>query len=112
MVETPSTSSAQYCVSFSLNSQSIEKDTTLYLCDSDGNVIMYFETPRSCQSVIISCPELQKGKTYMIYGGDSLLTTFTVNSTITTVGSSNSISNPSGTPGGSVSGGHGFGNRR
>ncbi len=112
MVETPSTSSAQYCVSFSLKSQSITKDTTLYLCDSDGNVIMYFVTPRNCQSVIISCPELKKGESYSIYGGDSLLTTFTVNSTITTVGSSNTISNPSGTPGGgSGSGGHGFGRR-
>lgn len=112
MVETPSTSSAQYCVSFA-KSQSIDANTTLYLCDSYGNVIMYFKTPRSCQSVIISCPELQKGETYMIYGGDSLLATFTVSSKITSVGSSGSISNPSGTPGGgSISGGHGFGNGR
>lgn len=99
MVETPASNSAQCSVSFA-RSSSISAGTTLYLCDSDGNIIMYFVTPRSCQSVILSCPELEVGKSYSIYGGDSLLSTFTVTSTITSVGSTSSITNPGGTPGG------------
>ncbi len=111
MVETPATNSAQCCVSFA-TSQSIASGTTLYLCDSDGNIIMYFVTPRSCQSVILSCPELESGKTYSIYAGDSLLTSFTVSSTITTIGSS-SIGNTGGAPNGSQPGSNipGFGRR-
>ena len=111
MVETPATNSAQCCVSFA-TSQSIASGTTLYLCDSDGNIIIYFVTPRSCQSVILSCPELESGKTYSIYGGDSLLTSFTVSSTITTIGSS-SIGNPGGMPNGNQPGSNtpGFGRK-
>ena len=95
MVETPATNSAQYCVSFA-TSQQIAAGTALYLCDSDGEILMYFHAPRACQSVILSCPELENGETYSIYGGDSQLTTFTVSSTITTIGSSSSIGNPGG----------------
>ena len=105
MVETPATNSAQYCVSFA-RSQSISAGTTLYLCDADGNIIMYFTAPRSCQSVILSCPEFVSGESYSIYGGDSLLSSFTISSTITTVGSASSIGNPGGMP----SGGDHFGN--
>lgn len=112
MVETPASNSAQYCVSFA-RSSSIAADTTLYLTDSDGEIIMYFTTPRSCQSVILSCPEFQRGSQYSIYAGDSALSTFTISSTITTVGSSSSINNPGGSPGGNTpgSGSHGFGGR-
>lgn len=112
MVETPASNSAQCCVSFA-TSQSIASGTTLYLCDSDGNIIMYFTTPRSCQSVILSCPELQVGKTFSIYGGDTLLTSFTVSSTLTTIGSYSSAANPGGIPGGTQPGTStpGFGRR-
>lgn len=112
MVETPASNSVQYCVSFA-RSSSIAADTTLYLTDSDGEIIMYFTTPRSCQSVILSCPEFQRGSQYSIYAGDTALSTFTISSTITTVGSSSSINDPGGSPGGNTpgSGSHGFGGR-
>lgn len=112
MVETPASNSVQYCVSFA-RSSSIAADTTLYLTDSDGDIIMYFTTPRSCQSVILSCPEFQRGSQYSIYAGDTALSTFTISSTITTVGSSSSINDPGGSPGGNTpgSGSHGFGGR-
>ncbi len=103
MVETPATNSEQYCVSFAKNS-SISAGTTLYLCDESGNIIMYFTTQRSCQSIIISCPEFEKGKTYSLYGGDTLLASFTITSTITTISSSSSISNPGGSPNGNTPG--------
>ncbi len=112
MVETPATNSEQYCVSFAKNS-SISANTTLYLTDSEGEIIMYFVTPRSCQSIILSCPEFTKGESYSIYGGDTKLATFTINSTITSVSSSGSIDNPGGNPGGNQPGDGtpGFGDR-
>lgn len=99
MLDTPSSSSTQYCVSYTSGS-GISAGTTLYLCDSDGNIIMYYTAPRACASFIISCPEFERGKTYSLYAGSTLLTSFTISSTITTVISNSSISNPSGTPGG------------
>ena len=113
MVETPASNSSQYCVSFARNT-SISAGTTLYLCDSEGNCIMYFTAPRNCQSLILSCPQFENGKAYSIYGGDSELAAFTISSVITTVGSSSSISNPGGAPGGNQQGINipGFGGRK
>lgn len=112
MVETPASNSSQYCVSFAA-SQSLSSGTTLYLCDGNGDVIMYFMVPRDCQSVIISCPEFENGSTYSIYGGDSLLTSFTISSTITVIGSEAPVRDPGGMPGGNRPGPDtpGFGGR-
>lgn len=81
--------------------------------DGNGDVIMYFTVPRDCQSVIISCPEFENGSTYSIYGGDSLLTSFTISSTITVIGSESPIRDPGGMPGGNRPGPDtpGFGGR-
>ncbi len=110
MVETPASNSGQYVVSYARN-QSISAGTYLYLTDSEGEIIMYFVTPRSCQSLILSCPEFERGESYSIYAGDSVLSTFTISSTITTVGSSSNINDPTGNPGGGGPGGNtpGFG---
>ncbi len=108
MVETPATNSEQYCVSYA-RSTAISANTVLCLTDSDANPIFYYNVPKSCQSVIISCPELQLNSTYSIYGGDTELTSFTVTSKITTVGSSTGIGNPGGGPGGSGGPGGGTG---
>lgn len=100
MVETPSSNSNQYIVSFA-QSSSISSGTNLTLTDEDGNSIFSFQTGKSSQSVIISCPELESGKTYKIYGGDTLLANFTIESKITSIGTSNTSGNPSGfAPGG------------
>ncbi len=95
MVETPAQNSTQNVVSFA-RSQSIAAGTNLSLTDEDGNAIFTFRTPKACQSVILSCPELETGKKYKIYGGDSSLCDFTVESVITTVGSAGGIGNPNG----------------
>ncbi len=100
MVETPAQNSTQYVVSFAKD-RSIAAGTNLSLTDGDGNAILSFRTPKACRSVILSCPELEQGKTYRIYGGDSSLCEFTVSQIITTVGSSGGIGNPGGMgPGG------------
>ncbi len=100
MVETPAQNSEQYVVSFA-RSQSIAAGTNISLTDESSNAIMTFQTPKTCQSIIISCPELELGKTYRIYGGDSNLCEFTISQIITTVGSSGGIGNPGGNaPGG------------
>ncbi len=93
MVETPASNSAQNCVSFA-KSSSISAGTILTLVDSSSNEIVSYTVPKSCQSVIISSPQLTTGGTYQIYGGDTSLCSFTVSQTITTVGSSTSSSNP------------------
>lgn len=103
MVETPASNSAQYVVSYARNS-AISANTIITLADSDGEIMSYTVT-KSCQSIIISCPELTKGSSYTLYGGDSTLSTFTVNSTITTVGSSSSINSPNTRPNFNI-GGH------
>ena len=109
MVETPAKNSTQYVVSFALN-KSIAAETNISLTDENGKSILTFKTPKTCQSVIISCPELALGKTYQIYGGDSRLCEFTISQIITTVGSSGGIGNPGGnTPGGPGGPGGGFG---
>jgi hypothetical protein len=104
MVETPASNSAQNVVSFAQN-KSLSAGTNITLTNTDGAVIMSFTLLKSCQSIIISCPNLVKGNTYSLYGGDTLLSSFTISSTITTIGSSNSIGNGGGMPGG----GGGFG---
>ncbi len=99
MVETPAQNSTQCVVSFA-RSRSIAAGTNLSLTEN-GNAIVTFQTPKACQSVIISCPELVQGNTYQIYGGDSSLCEFTVSKIITSVGSSGGIGNPGGNaPGG------------
>ncbi len=111
MVETPSKNSTQYIVSFARN-QAISANTNLSLTDEDGSSIFSFLSPKACQSVIISCPELEKGKTYQIFGGDSSLATFEVNDIITLIGSAGGITNPGGNPpGGHGPGGFGPGGR-
>ncbi len=103
MVETPAQNSTQCVLSFARN-QSIAAGTNLTLTDGEGNTIMTFRTPKACQSVILSCPELEKGKSYRLYGGDSSLCEFTVESIITSVGSSGGIGNPGGNPSGGPGG--------
>ncbi len=100
MVETPTRNSTQCVVSFA-RSGAIAAGTNLSLTDEDGNALFTFRTPKTCQSVILSCPELEQGKGYRIYGGDSSLCEFTVSGIITSIGSSGGIGNPGGNaPGG------------
>lgn len=98
MVETPSTNSTQYVVSFA-QSSNIAAGTVFYVADSDGNVLMEITVKKACQSVIFSLPELENGQSYTIFGGDTQLASFTVSSIITSVGTASSSNNPGGRPG-------------
>ncbi len=97
MVETPSQNSTQCVVSFA-RSSAIAAGTNIALTDEDGNAIVTFQTPKACQSVIISCPQLTKSNKYQIFGGDTSLCEFTVSQIITTIGSSGGIGRPDGGP--------------
>lgn len=99
MVETPSTNSQQFVVSYAQSTQ-IAAGTMFYVTDSDGNVLLEVEVQKSCQTIIFSVAQLQQGSSYTIYGGDTKLATFTVQSTITSVGSGAQSNNPGGRPGG------------
>ncbi|MCH5156461.1 MAG: carbohydrate-binding domain-containing protein [Clostridiales bacterium] len=89
MVETPSSNSTQYVVSYAHQS-TITAGSTVSLRDKSGNTLVSVQVLKNCQSVIISTPEITKGATYYIYGGQTQMTSFTVSSIITTVGSSGS----------------------
>lgn len=99
MVETPSTNSAQYVISYAQRTD-ITAGTNITLLDSDGKTLFSVTVKKSCQSLIISTTGLKNGGTYRIYGGDTELAQFTVSSVITTVGSSQQSNNPGGMPGG------------
>ena len=87
MVETPSTNSTQYVVSYAHQS-TILSGSTITLCDKDGNALISVTVKKNCQSIIMSSPDIKKGETYSIYGGSTKMTDFTVSSIITTIGSS------------------------
>ncbi len=42
----------------------------LYLCGEDGKVLCSMDTEKAYNSVIVSCPELEAGKTYVLCAGD------------------------------------------
>ena len=110
MVETPSTNSTQYVVSYAYQT-TITAGSVVSLADSNGKTLFSCEILKNCQSIIFSTPDLVKGGSYTLYGGNSKLTTFTVSSIITTIGSSGG-SFPGGRPGGTPPGGFGgFGGR-
>ena len=87
MVETPSTNSTQYVVSYAHQS-TISAGSAITLTDNDGNALVSVTVKKNCQSVIISSPDLNKGSTYKIFGGDTQMTSFTISSIITAMGSS------------------------
>jgi len=86
MVETPSSNSTQYVLSYAQNS-AIQAGENLYVKDSDGNVLLTVSVQKNCQSVIVSIPTFENGATYTLANESGDLTTFTISSTITYVGS-------------------------
>lgn len=101
MVETPSTNSTQYVVSYAHGS-TIGAGSTVSLCDSNGDPLVSVQVLKSCQSIIISSPDIAKGGSYSIYGGSTQMTSFTVTSIITSIGSTGGSF-----PGGGFGGGPG-----
>lgn len=73
MAQAPSTLS-QPCLSIYGN---VEADSTLEVRSADGDVIISITTPKMCESLIFSTPDLVSGQDYSIYCGDELLSTVT-----------------------------------
>lgn len=93
---------SQGCVLISTGSQSA---CTISLSDSSGDVLVEYTTSKSFSSVVISCPEMEAGKTYTLTLGDSS-GEFTLSSLVS------SVSFSSGSYGNENGGGMGNGGRR
>ncbi len=121
MAQAPDTSSSQYAVMVNFAS-TLAAGTLIHIEDASGNDILTFTASKTFQSVVLCSPELVKGGSYAVYTGgsasgavsDGLYAggqytggtqsyTFTVSSTVTTVGSAGG-----GLPGGGVPGGGGM----
>ncbi len=106
MAQAPGTSSTQYSVMLDLTS-SQQANTMVHIETEDGEVILTFVPTKAYQSVVLSSPELKNGSTYIVYcGGSSTgkvtdglysggtytpgtqITSFTISSIVTTIGSS------------------------
>jgi hypothetical protein len=71
MAEAPSANSAQNCVSAAIGSAQ-QPDTLVTLADENGNEIISFAPTKTFDHIVISSPEIEKGKTYSIkIGGGS-----------------------------------------
>ncbi len=99
MVETPASNSKQNALSYA-QTQTISANTILSLTDDSDTPIFSITAEKTCQSIILSCPELTTGKSFKLYGGDTQLCSFTITTVITSVGSQDNIGNPGGFGGG------------
>ncbi len=85
-----------------VNLSGASENSVIELKDSDGTVLLSWTSPKKFDSVVISCPEIQQGKTYTVTCGSS---TATVTMDSLVYGSGNGM----GGFGGGM-GGHGGGN--
>lgn len=111
MVEGVSSTSTQNSATVYLGS-SLSAGTVFALKDSEGNLVMAFETSKASACFIFSSPELAEGGTYTVYAGgtcdgtaeDGLYTdgtytggteidSFTISGTVTTAGSGSTMGN-------------------
>lgn len=102
MAQTPSESS-QPC--YSLNSD-VAANTEISVKDSSGNKVLSTVTPKNCQSIIISSPELKAGTEYTVYSGENAIDSFTAENGVT-----GSTAGGMGGPGGGMGGFGGHGDR-
>ena len=105
MAQAPSSSSTQNSVSLAL--PQVSAGTVVNIESSDGNSILTFEVSKSCQSMVISSPDLETGKTYSVstggtstgtktngiysggtYSGGTKALEFTVSNTVTSANAS------------------------
>jgi hypothetical protein len=106
MAQAPDTLSTRYSVMVNFTSQ-YSAETIVHIETEDGEEILTFVPTKAYQSVVLCSPELEKGETYMVYTGGSStgaiadglysggiytagtqVTSFTISSIITTIGSS------------------------
>jgi hypothetical protein len=106
MAQAPSTSSTQYSVMLNLSS-SQSANTMIHIETNDGEGVLTFVPTKAYQSLVLCSPELKNGSTYIVYSGGSStgtvtdglysggiyapgtqITSFTISSIVTTIGSS------------------------
>jgi hypothetical protein len=120
MAQSPGTSSTQCSVMLNFSS-SLSANTMIHIETEDGEEILTFVPTKMYQSIVFSATDLKNGATYIVYSGGSStgsftdglysggtynggtrITSFTISSIVTTLGSS----------GGAFPGGGGGGGRR
>ncbi len=120
MAQAPGTSSTQYAALINFSSQ-LSADTIVHIETEDGDEILTFIPTKTYQSLLLCSPELENGETYFVYTGGSStgivtdclysggaytagtqITSFTISSIVTWIGSSGD-----GFPGGGFPGGTG-----
>lgn len=84
MLEAPSDSGKQNCIVVTFNS--LEGGSVITVKDEAGNEVMSYESPKAFASLVYSSDKLEKGKTYSVSSGDTVLATLTIDSTVTTSG--------------------------
>ena len=92
-----SDSSSQYSILHNFSTTLSESDAVT-LKDSDGNTLVAYTPAKAYQSVVISCPDMEKGQTYTLSAG-SQSESLTLSSVVT--------SNSTGGAGGGMGGGMG-----
>lgn len=92
-----SDSSSQYSILHNFSTTLSESDA-ITLKDSDGNTLVTYTPAKAYQSVVISCPDMEKGQTYTLSAG-SQSEALTLSSVVT--------SNSTGGAGGGMGGGMG-----
>ncbi len=120
MAQAPGTSSTQYSVMVNFSSQQ-SANTIVHIETEDGKEILTFVPTKTYQSVVLCSSELENGETYIIYTGGSStgtvtdclyaggtytagtqITSFTISSIVTRIGSSGGgFPDGGGFPGGS-----------
>lgn len=70
MAEAPGESSTQYSISASIGSTQ-EKDTLVTLLNEDGGEVVSFKPAKTFDHIVISSPDIEKGRTYTLSIGGS-----------------------------------------
>lgn len=85
MAECPDEDSEQMSVAYGFDSTQTA-GTAIALCDENGNQIVSYSTMKTFDHVVISCPDIAKGKKYSITADGKEIQTFSADSTLTMLG--------------------------
>lgn len=103
MLENPSTLSKQYSISSSLGS-TYSSGAVIEVKDSSSTTLASVTTAKQASRIIVSLQAFEKGQTYSIYVNGTKVKDVTINSIVTSDGSSNSGQGGQGGPGGNQGG--------
>ncbi|WP_409340619.1 carbohydrate-binding domain-containing protein [Paenibacillus sp. MBLB4367] len=99
MAMTPSEESGQSSILMTY-SQTQAAGTAVRLKDGDGNVVADVTPAKAFQTIVISSPDLKKGKTYVLYSGETKIVEFTISNSVTWLNESGVTTARSAGPGG------------